>query len=459
MHQHYGERCLYFVLRVRDLQVTNTAEVIDALMGEARVGTYSVYLLYGVYDVLIRTWLTATARDRLEALLDTRVGIIADWEEFQVEHIRYLWAGDYVALTSRVIETHRQNIETVARFTGTPETAAQLLTTAEALLDARILHVLLSRSPDTIKHYVALQSQHGGSSRTRAVDDLVKRLRAAGLETVSLYSGVGFATHLIKSVVNAFPDVLRRLNLIAPIASTYNMRTTSMLIATSHVAESDVLLTNTNLANPLLAQIIGVIGSQYELRLIDLPDDDQNNITSVFRKYSSLLGTACDRLFISLLRSLLDETLDDLSRELSLLMHFEHVLKEYFRDYISGSMGNQAAAKALAEAAKQMPKYRTEVGDDPSIDHLALGTTAQLLNHLVRNGLLDEPAIIQQKLGPAWAAVIEQFTKTVRNPLAHGTIFTADYRRRFLNHWQDNSRLICQICLLYTHLVDTSEET
>jgi hypothetical protein len=458
VHQHFGERCVFFVIRLREQKLEESMAEMERLLGDANVGTYSIYVLYGNYDVLIRAWTTAPARERLERLLDSRVGLVALWEELQVEQVRYLWAGPYSPLSSKSIEIHRDAISLLAPYRGGEQDIPHdVFEAARGLCQAGLLHLLPGRDPRSIKIYVALQPQPGGSSRTRALEQLIQRLYDTGLSTVSLYSGIGFASHLIKVIVTEFHSVLDVVQRLEPIGATFSMRTTSMIIATPHVRESDELVMTGGSVNPYLLQIAGVIGGDYEHRLLELDYDVQEPLTRLFLSYSRLLATSCDGVFVALIRAVIDRRVEDLYRELVILMHFEFVLKQYLKRHLASTLDETQISSTLTEVVKTMPKYKMEAGENPDIELLSIGTAAQLIKRLADDGIVTTPEPLSEALGDGWAAILERYTKQIRNPIAHGTAFTAPYAERFLAQWREYAELVCKICVLYTKLLAEGE--
>lgn len=446
MHHHYGERCVFFLVRVQEHQLSDSAVPLSDLMSSAGAVSHSIYLLWGYYDVLVRAWVTPATRDRLIQAFDNALHLVAEYEEFQVETTNYLWMPPSESLTPKVIESHRAKIDSVydaiAAQEG-PDTAALLELHADGLI-----HVLPGRTDNPVKFFVSLSTfPNVSNTRLRGLQAVLNHL-SSGDPWVTVYSGIGFASHLLRFAAPSFDEVLSIVEQeVAPLAEKLRMRTTTLIVATSQTVESDEINPRISEIGSVLAALGSILGAEYEMSIPGLPDDVQDQLRRVFSKYSStLLGGPAEGLFLGLMRSRIDQKMSEVNRELAQLLHFELLFKRFLADALS-RQGDDWEARVL-EAAHPTSRRQERVGR-AKLGEQSLGTLAQGANRLA------DPAMrarFNEVLGDEWVATIERYTGMIRNPFAHGATFTPEFAERFFGKWAEYAELLCKLGIAFQNL-------
>jgi hypothetical protein len=383
-------------------------------------------------------------------LLEEQVGLVAAYEEFQVEEIRYLWSGEYQAKNAYDIEPHRKIIDATCRLSA--ENNPIPLDSLVALRRDGLVHVLPKRQQGSVRFYVILVPLPGISfHRVRGLEVVVKALREEGLgSSTTVYSGIGFASHLLSFSAPSFEAVREGLERVAPLARLLNMRTMTMLVANNDANESDILNLDTEIS-PELAALANILGGEYETRVIRLQLDEQHEIGEVFRHYTHLLSTPFSGLFLSLMQARIDKNFQELNRELIIVLHFESLLKLYIQELFQAYLGDDWERK-VEEIALLIPKIGHEVLKDFRFSFLSIGALAQIANRMVTEGLLPD-ADLKRTLGPDWVSDLETFASAIRNPLAHGATFGEAFARTFIENWRTRAELLCRIGDAYNQLL------
>jgi hypothetical protein len=320
-----------------------------------------------------------------------------------------------------------------------------------SLHGAGLIHILPERQPTSVRFYVAFTPLPGTSfRRVRGLDLVVRTLDELGMgPTVSVYAGIGFATHLLSFVAPSFEHVRDRLKRITPLARLLNMRTMTLLCADNDATESDTLNPQTEIS-PELSALANILGGEYETRLLHLKLDEQHEIGEVFRQCSHLLSTPFANLFLALLQARIDGDLDRLNRELVVVLHFESLLKVYLQELYEAYLGEDWEQK-IQQTAQSIPKIKHEVSREFRFSFLSLGALAQTTNKLVSEGYLPGDDV-ESLLGSTWVVDLEKFASAIRNPLAHGATFGVAFARTFLEKWRERAELLCRIGEAYDRL-------
>lgn len=457
VHRHYGERCLFFLLQVHEHQIDNAAADIGSLVRGAGVRSQSVHVLYGVFDVLLRVWATPIARDRLILALDESVTVVARYEEFQVEQIRYLWDGEYAAQSAYAIEPHREDVQAV--FAATDRSDPVPITPLVRLYEDGLVHLLPRRDPGSLRFYVALTPLPGAGAltRVRGLDVVTRSLIEQGLaSSLSVYSGIGFAAHLLSFVAKSFDAIHDYVKRTGALGQLLNMRTLTLLAANSDAVESDSLNPQTEIA-PELAALANILGEPYEGLLLRLPLNEQHEIGEVYRKFSQLLGTSFSDLFLAIMKARIDGDLSPLNEKLSISLHFENLLRSFLRDTFAAYLGEDEYESKAREIALSIPKLGPETSNF-RFNFLSIGSLAQIANRMAQEGLVPD-SDLRAMLGDDFVADLETFAAAIRNPFAHGATFGEAFARAFLDKWRSRAELLCRIGLAHDRLVRWTQRT
>ncbi len=110
VHEWHGERCTFLLLRLGRIDASTLATVEEMAEGIGLVAT-SVYLIYGYYDLLIRTWATPAEIAELASQLDQRLDGV-ETESFSVGDIDYSrWSGRRAEATPKAIVVCQKAIQ------------------------------------------------------------------------------------------------------------------------------------------------------------------------------------------------------------------------------------------------------------------------------------------------------------------------------------------------------------
>jgi len=162
VHELYGEKCYYYLLRMKNPQ-QKLVDVFEAVLKEVGINSYCIYVLYGYYDVLLRIWARperrATLSHRLEK--DARFLAIEAVEEFIAEVVEYMWAGK---ITPQDVAPYKNRVEDLCRAVAAGSALdAELVS---SLMHAGLLHQInvpsdsssVSKEESLIKFYWLWQS-------------------------------------------------------------------------------------------------------------------------------------------------------------------------------------------------------------------------------------------------------------------------------------------------------------
>ena len=243
VHEQWGEHCSYFLARFVETDSRSIESLLSQHLTRAKVSAFSIYVVFGYYDALIRTWLTPYKRTRLlEGLQDDADSLL----EFQVDRVNYTWSQPSVAGRAR-IETLVPTIRAVAAALETPHELAgysdQVCDGIRDLEEQRLLHRYPgSDVPNPIKFFIALSrtanTPESGDTLT-GLTGIVDGLQ--GVHNVSIYAGRGFASYLIKGVTEHLGTVLQCADAVASHAKGLHLRPMTLMVANNDAFESDTV--------------------------------------------------------------------------------------------------------------------------------------------------------------------------------------------------------------------------
>ena len=212
VHRWLGDRCTIVMLALPGLTESSRTK-IESLLEECDIESYSVYLAYGSYDVIMRLWSTDVELERLLERLNQQYAY-PQTEVFNVIDIDYSRWSSLVEPADE--STVVRNLDDIADFNEDPDNTDL----AERLRNQGLLHLhhagaglagmetrTLRKDPDLVRVYVALLRQDPmhpvlNVTRIQALDRAIGPL--SFLDMPSVYYGSGRMTDC---VIKGFVDV------------------------------------------------------------------------------------------------------------------------------------------------------------------------------------------------------------------------------------------------------------
>ena len=412
VHQLYNEQCFYFLLRLRNPDNVLIENLRDLIIKEG-ILSFCYYSLYGYYDVLIRMWAAAHKRARFINTLERLKDNIESISEFQAREINYSWSG---AKPPEVLLSLKTDIERVSPASNGSEVLDSA--TLERLVKEGVVHFLKETNQNCIKFYIALTKLPGTYSTPFEYQHLTDSILKAQLpvSNISIYSGLGFASYLVKAVALEYKDIInsttKMLDFLRPLA----LRPMTLLIANSDSWESDLIDVEWDRLPKNLAQLDLLLGSAAADAAARLSSEQQHDLSAVFEKFRDLLNTPLASVFKDLILAWLGNNQIAFIEKLSFVMRLEGLLRRYFIEECSSILGRDwlDVIKRLATECKITPP-------DKSPASYTMHDLVTVLNKLVETANLPADRV-QEVLGVDWFAQLKSLPE-LRNEFAHGKLY------------------------------------
>lgn len=239
VHHHFGEELTYFLFRFNRYSPTTCSELSHWLINSQHLTGFCLYVTLGVYDALLRVWLNRPAREQLLA-------------GFKAEKFAEITGGATVTSFESRREHHYPFVakgltnEDIDRALGdyTPEECGEAQANRDSDLTQRMVKCGLCEVDDPWpegkeKFYVAVSEpppayafRREGIARTIAhfLFDGSKPVKA-GVDKISLYEGVGFASFLVKGVASNLGPIIQLSTDLRAMVSDNEMYTFTILLA------------------------------------------------------------------------------------------------------------------------------------------------------------------------------------------------------------------------------------
>ncbi len=240
VHRLYDERCYFYFVSAPDPSpdLSLSAQVAE-VMTAAEIDSFSLYELFGTFDLLMRIWATGAAALRVTTAIEALAS--DDFLLLEVSGISYTFA-DGPRPSHEQVSAHREAIKEISereRGPGWPVADDLPSQVAEIVLSNLAVEVPSLTSIDTdsepgVKVYIILERRN--ALRSHAQLDLeLKALEAAiaGEETFSstIYALRNDRGYILKTVVPTFDQIRSSLTPVYSFAIEFGFRSQTFPIA------------------------------------------------------------------------------------------------------------------------------------------------------------------------------------------------------------------------------------
>ena len=444
--QLYNENCYYFLLRLRD--PIELVSQLQRLVLQAQIISSCIYVIYGNYDVLVRLWATHEKRNRFVSVLSQRQTIIDEVQEFQAKQIDYVWVDDaHLPLEPSRLSAYKSKIDRLCR--QVLNQAPMDNTVLDELINVGLVHRLPQSPKPSIKFYIALQRQ-AGLMEPRIESAFVRQVVRSpfnDINNISLYTGLGFATYLIKAVTHDYYTIYSWISHLQDQLSQLQLRPLTMVIANQDAPESDHVDVEWSEFGTSLLAISAALGPESNAAISKLDHAGRKDIAEFFEGFAYLLGTPFESLLLGMIYARILPSRRVMNQTLSALSLFENLLRQYLVDLWTRNFGRQSWFQRLQE-------FATECGLDPTKNPVTSYTLHDLEVMANYTGTLNERVAreLADSLGDDWAVRIRAIVP-IRNAVTHGKIFEVSRDDYFRDEWPSVANSVAQIGEMYNRLV------
>jgi len=441
VHTYYNESCHFFLIRFNAQRLSTADRVLTDALTESQLDAFSVYLLLGYHDALIRVWVTPQKRRRLVDRLRSRPDAIESVEEFRADRIEYTWASS--PPDPSTIRSHRGKIEqavAVLNSSGLPEDSGL----AKELSKVGILHrVPVSDSSSAIKLYISLNRDRGEGERSPDAHHLLSTLNASHATAVSLYEGVGFAQLLVKAVLPSFGDVIPLLTKLETTLPAF--RPLTFLIGENAPLQLDNIDIDWKEFSRELLDLEEQLGPLSASYIAALTEAKRLEVGEFYAQFQGLLDSPARRYFLGYLGARLSQSPDELSQQLIFIVHLESLLRRRLIEI--GARHGGAAWLSIVRRSGSTDDIERSLPDPGKWTYADFGRVLKAMHAL---GWVAEDDPI---LGRRWRDMLPRLT-TLRNTVAHGDLFEEERARAHWNQdWSSTAGLIGEALALFAELV------
>lgn len=457
VHQHFREKCSYFLLRYREPQGQSILDTLQSLLAAADISSHCIYITLGYYDALIRIWATDDRRLRFLRALRASESAFEDVLEFKAEYIEYLWAGaDDKRLDLETLEEFKPLVTTVVtteadqRYTDATRQQALLTLDQEGLI-----HWRPPVTPPAIKGYVVLQrTDESPLSRSEELTRLRTLLLSLGdLLNVSIYVGEGFGDYLLKIVVPDYVTLTNDMGQVWNLVDELGLRPMTHLIVNSDAPESDTIDALVAEITVLESQVVQALAADLSSNIRHLPRDDRASLARIYQSFAPILVPSAFRsTFLTLLEASIRSDAATVNEKLGFLQHLESLFREYLLDIVWTSILGETWPQSVLEWIHESPS-----GQLHEI-HAPQDRAAWSLGTLVEIAMISSQKnrVIRQRfgtdLGPRWPDDLRR-AAAVRAAAARGVVFLMPRLDEFHGQWGETLRGSFQAASLYGMLV------
>jgi hypothetical protein len=210
VHEYYHETCHFFLITGEN--PSHSRSFIEAvtllLRNQLDIESFTVNTVFGPYDVLLRVWLTTSARHRLIRALKKSHLDIGDVLEFTADRIDYGSVSFDQSISEDAISGLTLKIEQVVRA----ESRGEWTSESSAALDALAAAGLVAQLPAApgYKFYMFFSEQGGIRNQPIKIAEstILATTARTKVQNVSLYTGAGFCDLILKGVLDRYEDIL-----------------------------------------------------------------------------------------------------------------------------------------------------------------------------------------------------------------------------------------------------------
>lgn len=412
LHERYGEQ-LYFIV-IKPESYSNWFKLtLEEKLRSCGVLGWSMYEVYGYFDVMIRAWMTPEQRSFLYKELEKDSNVL-EKHDFIVYDIDYLWSPIFQKkpeLDDKKLNKYHSDKLDRFQSKEIDETLSTELQKCGLVLKDVIIDV--AKSFNGIKFFIMIDYSYRANQA-----DVFKELKhfikktSQHLNELSIYSGNGFSKFIIKGLCD-FERLYDIADFSLALISKFKilkMKSQTIIVATKRTFESD----NINFNNLSFIEIQNIIKmfdldktkisqlGKYEIRIIRDKYDEINQMGLLYENSD---------LFKKLFRSYVNKDADSIKRNLFFIIDFE----KPFREFSLKIMGELYGTKWVKT---DFSRISTSVEiDTKKIDMLTLYDWISILGKANR----EKSGQLVEILGGNWNSILNK-TATLRNHLAHARL-------------------------------------
>jgi len=246
------------------------------------------------------------------------------------------------------------------------------------------------------------------------------RHKNSGFRSPSLYTGMGFATHLVKAVATSFTDIIAISSEVSDFLEAYDWRVMTLLLADKEAIESDQLDDAVDVT-PALEKLEKLLDRADSPRLVALSLEDRQEIDGLFRKHANLIGTPFEKAFLALLKWKVTREPNLVTRELYPILEIEGLLSSALRSMWIQHLGHKEWFQIVKAYA---PGAGVDAAKNPMKDY-TMHDFITISDKMRANGVLPSDTL-EALLGANWKSVLDDL-RPIRNDFAHGRMFGPAY--------------------------------
>jgi hypothetical protein len=194
-HSWFGERCLIIFLALPAVSEASRIDV-EALVDKAGIKSFTCYLAYGSYDIVLRFWATHYEKDSLVKDINAKYSH-PEMEVFEVDDIDYSrWSSVATPADEETVVKKFSEIQDFLKSANDPRLESRNQELAKSLIMAGLLHKheLATSNEVMIRVYIVLRRRMADSDnlnemRLSAIQQALGRLEF--LSMPSVYYGRG----------------------------------------------------------------------------------------------------------------------------------------------------------------------------------------------------------------------------------------------------------------------------
>lgn len=484
VHSWHGEECSLLLLKLPGIEL-NSRSAVERIAEDVGLISTSVYVLYGSYDILVRSWSTAMELDHLIAALEKQLPDVKI-ERFLVHEINYsAWSACAERANPSAILAHQTEIRDLVSLKSGGRTESIIANLEKAgLLHRYFLEP--QNHTQLLKIYLILRRQ--GVDDPPLTKERMRRLEGV-LDTVSflrmpsVYYGAGRTVDCaIKGLIAADEigtlheevfGLKKRLEEAGLI-----LRPMTMILARAGETDRDHLRLEIPGPDSLAVRQIKGLFPNIAEHWNDIEQWKRDAVVKVFdRHWSDVAGTPYMRYFLDSIEGALEADTYKINASLNFLLVLEAEIRKAaiffllpselgpkdWRDTVVDYLESEAQSRQVLEDAggpkadeARQERHKIELLLDvvrQRTDRIGLGETIHLIRRLVKGEIIDASKV-RAVLGNKW---FENYlpASELRNDFTHGRILTTGQWPVTLDevgHWESLAERALPVGMLMGHL-------
>lgn len=413
VHSKFGE-ALYFFL-ISPVTYDDWFQLkIENCLRSCNVQGWSLYTLYGFYDVLIRAWMSPEQKHSFSSNIQKETALL-DISYFMASEMEYLWSSrqqQQKKLDTSLLNKYDNAILNSVQDKVPNINNIEILTNEGLIL--RNEKVYADKAFSGIKFYILI-NYPTAVNQDELKEEIIRFINKSNhpnIEGISVYSGFGFAKFLIKGIasINMYDitnfacDLTKQFKLI-------KMKSTTLLTASQNAFQSDNIFIKEMDSTVAIDKTIKELGidskqienlNKYEIRLIH--DKYQELVRKdIFPKH--------EKIFAPFFQDYVNKNSAALKKHLFIMIEFEND----FRKFITKMLHKYYGRKWMET---DFDRLRQSVSIPPKgYDRMTMTEWVNILGKVnsEKNNEIDNI------IGPNWQELL-RIAASLRNKVAHGRI-------------------------------------